>query len=78
MANVVGTLLLLPLLGSRRRKVRRILQSLGAFLLLAILASGVLTACGGGPSTPAGSYSIQVTAASGSITQQATFSLTVQ
>jgi hypothetical protein len=78
MANIVGALLLLPLLGSKRRKLRRLLQSLGAFLLLAIVASGALTACGGGPTTPAGAYSIEITAASGSITQQATFSLTVQ
>jgi formate hydrogenlyase subunit 3/multisubunit Na+/H+ antiporter MnhD subunit len=78
MANVVGALLLLPILGSRRRKLRHLLSSLGALLLLVILASGAMTGCGGGPTTPAGTYSIQVTAESGSITQQATFSLTVQ
>jgi hypothetical protein len=51
---------------------------LGAFLLLVILASAAMTGCGSGPTTPAGTYSIQITAESGSITQNATFSLTVQ
>jgi YVTN family beta-propeller protein len=78
MANVVGALLLLPILGSRRRKLRHLLGSLGAFLLLVILASAAMTGCGSGPTTPAGTYSIQITAESGSITQNATFSLTVQ
>jgi hypothetical protein len=78
MANIVGALFFLPFLESKRRKLLKLLQSLGAFLLLAILASGALTGCGGGPTTPAGTYSIQVTAAAGSITQHATFSLTVQ
>jgi len=49
-----------------------------ALLLLAILGSGALTGCASGPKTPAGTYSIEITAASNSITQQATFSLTVQ
>ena len=75
---VLGALLLLPIFGSRRRKMRKLLQSLGALLLLAIVASGAITGCGGGPTTPAGTYSIQVTAASGSTTHQATFSMTVQ
>jgi hypothetical protein len=78
MANLVGALILLPMLGSKRRKLRRLLQSLGALLLLAILGSGALTGCASGPKTPAGTYSIEITAASNSITQQATFSLTVQ
>jgi hypothetical protein len=78
MANVVGALLLLPILGSRLRKLRHLLGSLGAFLLLVILASAAMTGCGSGPTTPAGTYSIQITAESGSITQNATFSLTVQ
>jgi hypothetical protein len=78
MANLVGALILLPMLGSKRRKLRRLLQSLGALFLLAILGSGALTGCASGPKTPAGTYSIEITAASNSITQQATFSLTVQ
>lgn len=80
MANILGALFLVPLLGSRRRKLRQLLQSMVALALLAIVAFGGITACGGsgGPKTPAGSYSVQVTATSGALTQKATFSLTVQ
>jgi len=75
---MLGALFLLPVLGSRRRKLRHLLQTLGALLLLAFVASGGMTGCGGGPTTPAGTYSVQIAAASGSTTHQATFSLTVQ
>jgi hypothetical protein len=46
--------------------------------LLAAIASIGMTGCGGGPKTPDGNYSIQVTATSGALTQTATYSLTVQ
>jgi YVTN family beta-propeller protein len=78
MANVIGALILLPMLGSRRRKLRHLLQSLSAFLLLAILAMGAMTGCSKGPTTPKGAYTIQVNGTAGSISENATYSLTIQ
>src|SRR5579859_1258491 len=57
---MLGALFLLPVLGSRRRKLRHLLQTLGALLLLAFVASAGMTGCGGGPTTPAGTYSVQI------------------
>jgi hypothetical protein len=47
--------------------------------LIAGIASIGMNGCGGsGPKTPTGIYPIQVTVTSGSLTQSATFSLTIQ
>lgn len=79
LASLIGAFLLLPLLGFKSRKLRRRLLSLAALILAAALASVAMTGCGSsGPTTPAGTYSIQVTATSGSLTQAATFSLTFE
>jgi predicted secreted protein len=79
LASLLGALLLFPLLGWKARRLRRLLLAVSALVLLALFASGGMTGCGGGgPKTPAGNYSIQVTATAGSVTQQATYSLTVQ
>ncbi|MGC2617387.1 MAG: Ig-like domain repeat protein [Acidobacteriaceae bacterium] len=78
LAGAVGVFLLLPLLGGRSRKVRRMLLSCSGLILLAAITCIGMSGCGGGPTTPNGTYSVQVTATAGSITQTATFSLTVQ
>jgi len=77
-AGAFAAFLLIPLLGARNRKLRRTLLVLSSVLLLAAIASIGMTGCGGGPKTPDGNYSIQVTATSGALTQTATYSLTVQ
>ena len=85
----IGTLLALIAPGFARRRRRRPLgrpdRRLGGPLLV-MLCSSLLVGCGGGggasaptPSggTPAGTYAIVVTATSGSVTQSATYTLTV-
>jgi hypothetical protein len=75
----LAAFLLFPLLGAKNRKVRRLLQAISSAILIAVIASIGMSGCGGGgPKTPNGTYSIQVTATSGAITQSATYSLTVQ
>ncbi len=69
---------LIPLFGARNRKLRRMLLTLSCFGLLAVVISSGIAGCGGGPTTPKGNYSIQVTGTSGSTSHSATFSLTVQ
>ena len=78
LASILGVVLLLPLLGARGRRVRRLLLSLSGLILLAGMACTGMSGCGGGPTTPNGTYSVQVTATAGSITHNATFSLTAQ
>ena len=76
-AGTALAFILIPLFGARNRKVRRMLLTLSCLGVLAVLASAV-SGCGGGPTTPKGTYSIQVTGTAGSSTHTATFSLTVQ
>jgi hypothetical protein len=54
------------------------LLSLSGLILLGAMACTGITGCGSGPTTPNGTYSIQVTATAGSIAQSATFSLAAQ
>lgn len=78
-AGTALAFLLIPLFGARNRKLRRMLVTLSYLGLLAALASAGISGCGGGgPTTPKGTYSIQVTGTSGSLSHSATFSLTVQ
>jgi len=69
-------------LAAPKRRRRSVLLG---FMLLALLVT--VPACGGGgggshhtqdPGTPAGSYTVTVTATAGSISQQGSFTLTVQ
>ena len=69
---------LIPLFGLRNRKLRRMLLGLSCLGFLAVLVSAGIAGCGGGTTTPKGTYSIQVTGTAGSSTHTATFSLTVQ
>jgi apolipoprotein N-acyltransferase len=77
-AGALAAFMLFPLFGAGNRKVRRLLLAISSAVLIAVIASIGMSGCGGGPTTPNGTYSIQVTATSGSITQSATYSLTVQ
>jgi Bacterial Ig-like domain (group 3)/Abnormal spindle-like microcephaly-assoc'd, ASPM-SPD-2-Hydin len=77
-AGALTAFLLLPIFGAGNRNLRRLLMTLSSAILIATLASMGMTGCGGGPTTPNGTYSIQVTATAGSVTQNATYSLTVQ
>jgi hypothetical protein len=77
-AGTALAFVLVPLLGARNRKLRRMLLTLTCFGILAILISTGISGCGGGPTTPKGNYPIAVTATAGSATHTATFSLTVQ
>ena len=78
LAGAFVAFLLLPLLGGRNRKIRRLLLTLSSMILFATLASMGITGCGGGPKTPTGTYKIQVTATAGTLSENATYSLTVQ
>jgi hypothetical protein len=63
------------------RRRRRSLWSVQLTLALALLASAVVTGCGSGGAsnrTPPGAYTLTVTGTSGTTTQTATYSLTVQ
>lgn len=75
------TLLLIPIVGRRNRK-RSSLLLVSLSMLLATLATVAMSACGGtsGASnkTPAGTYSVTVTATSGSLTHSSTYALTVK
>lgn len=66
--------------GFGRRRLQRIRSLLGVivFAIFALASLGGISACGGGPTTPKGNYSIQITATAGSISHAATYSLTVQ
>ena len=77
-AGVLGVFLLLPLLGGKNRKLRRLLLTLSSAILIATVASIGMTGCGGGPTTPKGSYMILVDGTSGTLSQSATYSLTIQ
>lgn len=84
----LGTLLALmvwPVILGRKR--RNLWLRVAGSLLLAVVATQCLSGCGGsssasgtttGPTTPSGQYTITVTATSGSLTQTASFVLTVQ
>ena len=78
-AGGLAAFLVFPLFGARNRKHRRRLLAMSSAILIAVIASIGMSGCGGsGLATPSGTYSIQVTATSGSLTQSATYSLTVQ
>jgi DNA-binding beta-propeller fold protein YncE len=77
-AGALAAFLLFPLLGARNRKLRRMLLAISSAVLFAVIASIGMTGCGGGPTTPDGTYPVVVTATSGALTQTATYSLTVQ
>ena len=77
LAGTAGLLLLLPLVAGRSRRMRRLLLAVCGFACLGLLTTTGVTGCGGGPTTPKGTYSVQVTATAGSTTHTATFSLTV-
>ena len=50
----------------------------GSTILIATIASLGMAGCGGGPTTAKGTYAIQVVGTAGSLSQSATYSLTVQ
>jgi hypothetical protein len=77
-AGALAAFLLLPLLGAKNRKLRRLLLTLSTAILFATLASLGMTGCAGGPTTPNGTYMIQITATAGALSESATYSLTVQ
>jgi hypothetical protein len=77
-AGALAGFLLLPLLGARNRRLRRLLLTLSSAILVAVLATMGMTGCGGGPTTPKGTYQIQVNATAGGLSESATYSLTVQ
>lgn len=77
-AGALAAFLLFPLFGAKNRKLLRLLLTVGSAILIATLASMGLTGCGGGPTTPKGTYAIQVNGSAGSLSQSATYSLTVQ
>ncbi len=78
-AGGLAAFLMFPLFGRRNRKVRRLLLAASSAILFAVIALSGISGCGGsGPKTPKGTYPIQVTVTAGSLTQTATFSLTVQ
>jgi hypothetical protein len=77
-AGAALALILFPLFGARNRKLRRMLMALSCLGILAVVISTGIAGCGGGPTTPKGNYSIQITGAAGSASHSATYSLTVQ
>lgn len=77
--GTLATLLLLPVVASRKRKLGRLPWV--AVLVLMLGAAGALSGCGGGTNgnkTPSGQSTVAITATSGSITQTTNFQLTVQ
>jgi DNA-binding beta-propeller fold protein YncE len=77
-AGAFAAFLLLPLLGAKNRKIRRRLLMLSSVILVAAMISLGMTGCAGGPTTPKGTYTIQVTGTAGSLSQNATYTLIVQ
>lgn len=77
LAGTAGLLMLLPLIVGRSRKMHRLLLAVCGFACLGLLTTMGVSGCGGGPTTPKGTYSVQVTAVAGSTTHTATYSLTV-
>ena len=77
-AGALAVFLLFPLLGGKNRKLRKLLLTLSSAMLIATLASIGITGCGGGPTTPKGTYMIQVNGTAGTLSGSATYSLTVQ
>jgi len=71
-------LLMLPILGAKNRKARRLLMTMGAIAVLAWMGAIGMTGCASGPKTPTGTYTITITATSGSLSHNVTYSLTVQ
>lgn len=71
-------LLILPILGAKNRKARRLLLTISAFAILAWMGATGMTGCTSGPKTPTGTYTITITATSGSLSHNVTYSLTVQ
>ena len=78
LAGAFAAFLLLPLLGANNRKIRRRLLMLSSLILIAGIISLGVTGCAGGPTTPKGTYTIQVTGTAGSVSQSASYALTVQ
>ncbi len=78
LAGAFAAFLLLPLLGAKNRKIRRRLLTLSSLILIAAMFSLGMTGCAGGPTTPKGTYTIQVTGTAGSLSQSASYALTVQ
>jgi uncharacterized protein (TIGR03118 family) len=79
----VAPALLLPfasVLVFYRRRFSTLTNFLGLFVLCGIMLAtlGTILGCGGSASTPAGTSQVVVTAKSGSVSQSATISLTVQ
>jgi len=76
-AGILALFLLIPSFGSNARKLRRMLLSM---IIATVLALGMadLTGCGGGPTTPKGTYSIVVTATANGVAHSATYTVTVQ
>ena len=77
-AGALAGFLVLPLLGAKNQKLRRLLLTLSSAILFATLAFIGMNGCGGGPTTPKGTYMIQVTGTAGALSESATYSLTVQ
>ena len=77
-AGALAAFLVLPLLGAKNRKLRKLLLTVGSTILIATIASLGMAGCGGGPTTAKGTYAIQVVGTAGSLSQSATYSLTVQ
>ncbi len=75
----LAAFLLFPLLRARNRKLSRLLLASSSAIVIAGITLLAMSGCGNsGPTTPTGTYSIQVTAAAGALTQNAVYSLTVQ
>ena len=77
LAGLFAALLLIPFFGFRKGRVRKLFLGVASMVILATLAMAGLGGCGGGPTTPKGTYPITVTAVSGSTTHTATYTLTV-
>jgi YVTN family beta-propeller protein len=76
LAGTAGLLLLLPVIVGPGRRLRRSFLPLCAFACLGVLTAMGIASCGG-PTTPHGSYSVQITGTAGSTSQTATFDLTI-
>jgi hypothetical protein len=77
-AGILASLLLLPLARSKSRKVRKLL-AVNIIVLIATLTAIGTTGCAVEKKiTPSGTYAITVTGTSGSLTHNATFTVTIQ